>query len=322
MENKIIIDLKDRYGLTCNQIVPVSGGWLNQLWKITTERGELLVKKYSNKRFNRYQLKLIEYALQRQSIIEDNGVPCPFILQCGGRTIRLLDNEIAYMVMEFCSGKLENPDTITIIQMYRLGIACGLMHKEFSNLPVFSVKGFPIDSKQLIESLWDNFRDRKQSLTQDFSIEYGKAVLMQENILQQLTREFFDKLPKGIAHEDFTSANILFDIDDVSAIVDFDRGCYSFIWHDIGRAILSFALNENKMDCEKIYAFLEGYNQHLSLTLSDIADALRLSWCIEIPWWIQPEFFTQNQGKAGRYKDEILWLTEHWFEISDIICSK
>jgi len=107
--------------------------------------------------------------------------------------------------------------------------------------------------------------------------EYRKALFAQEPILKQLTNKFFDKLPKGIAHEDFTSDNILFETNSVSAIIDFDRNCYSYIWHDIGRAILSFALNENKIDREIVNAFLEGYIQHLPLTLLDIADALRLS---------------------------------------------
>jgi len=55
--------------------------------------------------------------------------------------------------------------------------------------------------------------------------------------------------------------------------VDFDCNGYSYIWHDIGRAILSFALKENVLDIGKVHAFLDGYLQHLPLTLSNIADA-------------------------------------------------
>ena len=321
MKDSIIADLKDSYRLTCNQITPVTGGWLNQKWKVSTDKCDLLVKQFSNKRFSRDKLKLVEFALQRQIILEKNGVPCPSIWQCGGHSIRLLDNETAYMVMDFRLGKVENPNTITIMQMHSLGSACGLMHKAFSQLPVLSVKGFPINNREVIDSLWANFHARMQECSSSTPIEYRKAVLAQEPILKQLTNKFFDKLPKGIAHEDFSSDNILFDVDCVSAIIDFDRNHYSYIWHDIGRAILSFALKDNRMNMEKIYAFLEGYSQHLMLTLPNIADALRLSWCIEVPWWIQPEFFRENRGKAVRFRDEILWLTDHWFEIDSLLCS-
>jgi homoserine kinase type II len=321
MDSSIIADLKDSYGLTCNQITPVTGGWLNQKWKVSTNKNDLLVKQFSDKRFSREKLKLVESALQRQIYLEQNGVVCPAIRQCGGKAIRLLDNETAYMIMDFRMGKVENPNTITKMQMHSLGRACGLMHKAFSRLPVNSVKGYPINSSEIIDSLWDNFHTRRQECSSSPTTEYQKAVLAQEPILKQLTNEFFDKLPKGIAHEDFSSDNILFEVDYVSAIIDFDRNHYSYIWHDIGRAILSFALIGNRLDIEKILAFLEGYSQHLVLTLPNIADALRLSWCIEIPWWIQPEYFSENRDKAVRFKDEILWLTKHWFELDSLLCS-
>ncbi|MHB1154387.1 MAG: phosphotransferase [Eubacteriales bacterium] len=319
MDDNIIADLKNSYGLTCNQITPVTGGWLNRLWKISTDRGELLVKQFSNERYRKDQLKFIESALQRQIILEKYGVLCPFILQSEGHAVRLLDDRTAYMVMEFRSGKTENSDTITVMQMRSLGSACGFMHKAFSKLPAASKKCLPVFGGYTVDLLWNNYNSRIMKCSSNDNAEYRKALFAQEPILKQLTNEFFDKLPKGIAHEDFSSDNILFEADSVSAIIDFDRNCYSYIWHDIGRAILSFALKQNKLDIEKVNIFLEGYKQHLPLTLHDIADALRLSWCIESIWWIQPESFIENKGKAGRFRDEILWLTEHWSEIDSLL---
>ncbi len=318
MDDFIIADLKDSYGITCNQISPVTGGWMNQKWRVSTDKGELLVKQFSYKRFNKDRLDAIEAALQRQIILEGCGVPCPKIHTYNGQAIRHLDSETAYMVMDFLPGKMEGPDTITIKQMRSLGSACGLMHKAFSQLPVHFAKGYPISSRMLIDALWTNFHTRKQECTPDTPIEYRNAVLALEPILKTLTEDFFDRLPKGIAHEDFSPDNMLFDADGISAIIDFDRNQYSFIWHDIGRAILSFALDDNKITLEKVDAFLEGYTQHLALTMGDISDSLRLSWCLETIWWIQPEFFGAKKAKVLRFKDEMLWLTDHWFEIDSI----
>jgi homoserine kinase type II len=319
MEDSIIADLKDSYGITCNQITPVTGGFLNLKWKVSTEKGELLVKQYSTKRFRREQIERIESALQRQIILEKNGVPCPFLWQCVGRVIRWLDDKTAYMVMDFRSGKTENPDTITITQMRSLGSACAVMHRAFSQLPEPSVKNLPVYGGYTMDLLLENFNSRMMKC--DAHVEYRKVLLTLEPILKRLNSDFFNKFPKGFAHEDFQPGNILFDADCVSAVIDFDRNCYSYIWHDIGRAILSFALEGNIMNVEKVCAFLEGYSQHSALTLPNIADALRLSWCIEIPWWIQPEFFGECDKIPKRFKDEMLWLTEHWFEIDSLLCS-
>lgn len=73
-------------------------------------------------------------------------------------------------------------------------------------------------------------------------IEYRKALLAQESILKQLNTEFFDEFPKWLTHEDFQPDNILFNVDCVSAVIDFDCSCFRYIWHDVGRAILSFAI--------------------------------------------------------------------------------
>lgn len=321
MEDSIIADLKNSYGLICNQITPITGGLLNLKWKVSTEKGELLVKQYSTKRFRREQIERIESALQRQIILEKNGVPCPFLLQYEDRVIRWLDDKTAYMVMDFRSGKTENPDTITITQMHSLGSTCAVMHRAFSQFLEPSVKSLPAFGGYTMDLLWENFNSRITKCSTDDHVEYRKALLALELILKQLSADFFDKFPKGFAHEDFHPGNILFDVDCVSAVVDFDRNCYSYIWHDIGRAILSFALDGNIMNIEKVCAFLEGYSQHSALTLPNIADALRLSWCIEIPWWIQPEFFGECDEIPKRFKDEMIWLTEHWFELDSLLCS-
>lgn len=134
-----------------------------------------------------------------------------------------------------------------------------------------------------------------------------------------ITLSQMERLPKGIAHEDFTFDNILFHENGVSCILDFDRNQYSFVWHDIGRALLCFALHEGNLRRDYVLAFLNGYNRHLPLSRRDLADALRISWCIEILWWIQPDYFTMEPCKATRFRDEILWLTKHWEELDFLL---
>lgn len=319
MEDRIIADLKESYGITIQGVTPVTGGLLNLKWKVCTEKGELLVKQYSTKRFRKEQIERIESALQRQIILGQNGVPCPFLWQRGERIIRWPDDKTAYMVMDFRPGKIETPATVTVKQMYSLGSTCAEMHRAFSQLPAQPVMRLPVFGGYTLDLLWENFNSRMMSCLPEDHPEYRKSLLEQELILKQLSQDFFDKLPTGFAHEDFQPGNILFDGDCVSAVLDFDRNCFSYVWHDIGRAILSFALEGNIMNTEKVRAFLDGYSRHSPLTLLNIANALRLSWCIEIPWWIQPEFFGECDEIPKRFKEEMVWMTKHWFEIDSLI---
>lgn len=317
MEQRIISDLKDTYGITFTHIAPVTGGLLNRKWKISTDQGELLVKQYSTTRFSREQLERIEAALQRQILLKKQGVPCPSLRQCGGRAIRWLDDQTAYIIMDFCSGKTENPDTISMIQMYSLGSTCAHMHQAFSQLPAHGA-GLPGFGGYTLDLLREYFISRIPKSWAEANGDYQNALFAAEVILKQIPVDFFDALPKGFAHEDIQPGNILFDAERVSAIIDFDRNCFSYIWHDIGRAILSFALEGNTLNINKVIAFQEGYSQFASLTLADMADALRLTWCIEVPWWIRPQFFAECDAIPKRFKEEMLWLTEHWFELNSL----
>ena len=99
----------------------------------------------------------------------------------------------------------------------------------------------------------------------DSSAKFFRALERERRILEKLPADFFDRLETGIGHEDFTPDNMLFSGNEVSAILDFDRSQYGFRLHDVGRAILSFALKDGKMDLKKAYAFLEGYGEWMLL---------------------------------------------------------
>lgn len=313
---ELLADLADSYGIYCYSTVPVTGGWLNKKWRAETNCGTLLIKQYSFQRFTLAKLKKIDSALKRQMALEAAGVPCPHIFPVNGHTIRMPDAQTAYTVMEFCPGKMENCHTITGRQMYGLGSTCALLHKSFAALPAQEADGFPIDSGNLLSSL----RKHYHTCAEEFPIGH-KAVSRQKAILDSLSPAFFDRLPKGIAHEDFAPDNILFHPEGVAAILDFDRNCYSFPWHDIGRALLSFALRGGHLDPGLVRAFLDGYSSRLPLGMEQILDALRITGCIEIPWWIQASLFKDASIKPARFRDEITWLMEHWFCLGEALAT-
>ncbi len=315
MNKSIIKDLKEIYDFNINNINFIDGGWLNQNWKIETDIGDYLVKEFSRKRFNSEKLEILEYAMERQKRLSENGVNCPFPYEYNNKIIRLLEDDTAYMLMDFCEGELRDSKTITIKQMESLGENCGLMHSEFSKLYITNIKNYPLDSNDILDKLNANYNKLIVESEKSKYNEFRELVKMQIDIINDLTIEFIDSIPKGISHEDFTSYNILFDKDGVTGILDFDRNTYSYIYHDIGRAILSFCLNEDKLEIDKIKEFVSGYQKYLPLTMENIMSALKITWCIEVIWWIQEEFFVSDRGKATVFRDEIIWLTNNYFKL-------
>ena len=339
MEEAIRADLESSFGLRGDSVTPVSGGWLNRKWKLVCGEKAWLVKQYSRKRFSQKQLDWIEESMQRQIIAQREGVLCPRVLSFRGKVLRTLADGTTYMVMEFCPGVMLDHNTVMTDQMYSLGRACGQIHRTFSALPPQGVRGYPLDRKSVLHELREHYRMQMAEcgkaaeeggpagLSSDFSdssAKFFRALERERRILEKLPADFFDRLETGIGHEDFTPDNMLFSGNEVSAILDFDRSQYGYRLHDVGRAILSFALKDGKMDLKKAYAFLEGYGEWMAFGGSGragcsgdwlertLSDALMLTWCIEAPWWMKRGVFAGASVKPGRFLEEIVWVGEWW----------
>lgn len=107
----------------------------------------------------------------------------------------------------------------------------------------------------MMERLWA-FCESYQAAA-DAPAALSRAMAARKSILKSLEPGFFDRLPMGLSHEDFTPDNMLFDGQSVAAILDFDRNQYGYLYHEVGRALLSFALVDGMLATEKARAFLE-----------------------------------------------------------------
>jgi len=310
--SRIFADIRTHFGLDVRTWEPVSGGWLNRKYKITTNAGIFLVKQFSMQRYSPEKLLSMEAALQRQRILHTQGVPCPRILTTDDRVIRHIDAQTAYMVMEFVCGFAADSTTITPAQLQSLGEACAWMHKCLAALPCEADAHYPLTGETITARLHAHYRTHLQSSPLFPTARIGEILSSQTT-----SAAYFDRLPKALCHEDFSADNLLFSEDALAAILDFDRGQYSFPLHDAGRALMSFAFDETALRTDLAAAFCRGYRTHLPLSSADLADALRLTWYLEMPWWLQEEIL-HGHAKIRRFLREILYLTENWDAIDRI----
>lgn len=300
MDKRICDDLQESYGIRCRSFSRINGGFLNELWRVQTDYSEVLVKVFSPKRFSEKKLAGIERALLMQQKLHAAGVCCPRVY---APALRRMDAQTVYSVMDYCAGRNETPETITAPQMQSLGAEIARMHAAFDTLPCEGEKGYPADCAALAEGLTSHME------------AYGDDTL--RRIAATWTAEAISRQKMALRHEDMTQDNVLFDDAGVTAIIDFDRASYHFALHDIGRAVLSFARTDAGLKAESVCAFLMGYNTVRPLSLQDIMQALRVTWLSEAAWWIGPKA-EHLSGKALRFREDLLWLTENYFELEKI----
>ena len=309
--NEIISrDLQAAFGVKVLAAESVSGGWLNEKWRVTTDAGEILVKGYSHERYSRKKLEKIEQALARQRILFDAGIPCPRIWQAGDTVIRRPSEEVDYMIMDFLPGVAVGPDSVNLSQMESLGAVCARMHEAFRRLPAEGVEGWPLNRKGISETLMRYVERSGEERSSGAPQVYLEALSAAGAWAERTDFSFVNRLETSIAHEDFTPDNMLFSQYECSAILDFDRNRYSFPLHDVGRILLSLSLHEDRINMERVRAFQRGYG---NLKDEDIYNAFALTAMIEIPWWVYPESFADGSRKVRRFINEMLFLMNEDF---------
>lgn len=300
MDKRILADLQESYGIRCRSFSCVHGGYKNELWRVETKEKSLLVKVFSRERFSQRKIENINAALLHQQAVHETGVVCPRVYVANGRAVRCAE-DFSYMVMDWCEGNNETPESVTCAQIRSLGQAVGQMHAAFSQLPG-EVQGYAHEPENLLSAI-RTLGEKREDVA---------------DISRTWTMEKLQRIPAGMAHEDMTADNVLFDERGVTAIIDFDRCCFGYPLHDVGRALLSFALVDDGFDREKIKAFVQGYRGVLPLSGEDILQALELTWLIEAPWWLHADG-KQLTGKARRFRDELNYLTQHYADITNEI---
>ena len=297
IDKTLLADLQAQYGVKALTATPVSGGYMNEKWRVSTDAGELFVKKFHPARFNRKQLERMEESLQRQAAIERSGVPTPHLWRHDGQLIRFAAEDLAYMVMDFRPGRTLLAESVSSSHMRSLGECAGLLHTALAALPAPADKRIP------------HFGGCAPTAPRALLAVLPNADAAAAAF--ELDDSFFTRFPQNWAHEDFHNDNILFDGDALSAIVDFDRCAWSYPAHDVARAVLSFALEDDGLNAAKIRAFREGYEKHLPMP--HLADALKLTFCIEAAWWLRPEFMRADCTPVPkRFVAEMQWLAAHW----------
>lgn len=303
MDKKILQDMKVSYGLQGRSFSRIDGGYMNVLWRVETDAGVVLVKVFSAERFSQKKLNDIEKAMRVQDQLWHAGVRCPRVYAHTGGYLRRMDDGITYMVMDFCAGRNETAKTVTPDQLKSLGRRCAEMHKAFDNLS-FEGAEHAMDCAAEVEKL------------QLHMMRFGDKTM--QEIAAQWTAEVIAAQKMALRHEDMTADNVLFHEANVAAIIDFDRTRWGFALHDIGRVILDFALDDHGLIKENLMAFAAGYREILSLSGQEIVQALRITWLCEAAWWIGPQA-DMLTGKAKHFREEILWLTDNYFALPEII---
>jgi len=298
------------------EVEQINRGWLNLKWKITTDSGVYLLKQYNRQRLKKYKQEDLLHALTIQNRLYEEGFPCARIYtNADGSLLHQSVKGERFLIMDFCEGEMMEPGTLNQDQMYQLGFVTGKMHLQLNEHQQTGQPDFipPMPTKRLSD--WER--------TWKEAVDVGKLDLLsliekQRDVTKSINITDFNLHDTGWAHRDLWVDNLLFSSNRLLAVLDFNRMKYDYPQLDVARAVLSGALSEHELDISLVEAFLTGYQENQQLTAGFLSKALKLLWYLESPWWISPHM-EQDSGPPIRFKEEMIWLADHFKELEEIV---
>ncbi|MDR6884544.1 phosphotransferase [Bacillus sp. 3255] len=313
---EIASHLHANFGLNVYDAVELHKGWLNVKWQLKTERGLFFVKYYHP---NRYRLHLpekrkkIEQTLQLQTQLFKAELPCPQVLGREGRFIQETAAGQQYALMEWLDGCTAEAGDISEFHMYELGRTTGRMHWLLRDVRPGKAAWKP-DQAASLTGLQANLEQAQQAGNGPLAELLERAI----GNVRALDCERLAESPTGWLHWDLWVDNLLLNEKGVAGIVDFDRMDVAYPEIDAARAVLSGAWTNKRVRIEAVRAFLEGYRQHAAAPKGMLLRALRMLYLIESVWWLRAEIL-EDAGVPARFYQELVWLTEEWDRLADLL---
>ena len=313
--NDIYLDIKETveslFNLKVRNEVPLQLGLLNLKWKVESDDGEYVIKQFSKERYERFDLKKVafeqEIALREQLRQYYRGTPCPRILTYNDNVIHKTRNDERFTIMTYLPGENLLPGTLNESQMFSFGQKTGQMHNIFNDgtkekdVPKF----IPPSTKHRLQ-YWESLKEMNNANT-----PFIKIVEQQISATKEFNLKKIKEFESGWAHRDLWVDNVLFNGNQLSAILDFDRVAYDYLELDIARAIMSGALMGNVFNSNAARSFINGYRTRRYFERGVFVRSLKLLWYLESTWWITPQI-DNNRYQEIQFYNEMVWLGAHF----------
>lgn len=305
------------YGMEVLDSVPIYRGWLNLKWQVKTDKGNFLIKQFNKVRFKKYSEEELNFAYNQQKRLHQQGVKCPKLFPFNGQYLLESGNGERFMVMEFCEGSIVQPGTATELQMYHLGKATGRMHRVLNDGSIPKKKNPEFIAPDLEDRMnyWQSVHEMAQCKGNQSIIS---IIENQIQLTKSMKLDAFNLHDTGWAHRDLFMDNILFQDNEVSAILDFDRLKYDYPQLDVARAVISGCFRNNSLNVSGATAFMDGYKAERKVDKGYLHRALSLLWYMESTWWIKVRM-DEYKGPPVRFAAEMVWLGENLPELENML---
>ena len=276
-------------------VEPLSGGTVNEHWRVDTGDGEPRVLRRYHRRQTQpsvaYEHRLLQFLYERSWPV------APAIVASGGSQLETPSGRWA--LFPFRTGTPPELDQRT---MQRKGSLLALLHVDLREWGEGQRPGFGRITDLDTPLRLDGFADFHALVAWFALTDPERAARLEEMrdlVVALLGGLGYNDLPDDVVYFECLGNNILFEGDDVSALLDFDIAHRDARIADIGRSLVTDAW----MDGWRAHAFVAGYQAHADPPLTPVEATLLA------PMMLAAEFWTTCIALAISDRHPADWLT-------------
>ena len=263
LRSEEIVDIARKFGIQdIAQHYPLKEGQTNSSYVLHTSQGvyvltacdsEVLNTKADEKTSSGVQGLGIENLVALLRILEEHNFPTSrlvpseegnFIVKSPIRSIRdKYKGTRSIILKEYLEGQVLN--NLTPGMLSQLGETIAQLHQIAP--PGFLSIAYPYGIKAFPE-------------VTELDVQHEYIEWLREKS-KYLRESLCPNLPRGLVHGDMFPENIIFDCENIKAIIDFEESSNDFCIFDIGVAIIAACIERENVSVEKIRALVDGYQK-------------------------------------------------------------
>lgn len=302
------------------QVDPLQGGYLNNNYRLVTDRGIWMLKHRRTARLARVRF---EHQMLRQ--LAERGVPVAAVRTPSYGEHFATSERRPLEIYDWVSGDHLDGTQLSLDQCGDLGHALASIHEQLSQIHPYIQQSFwapstpPRRTLQRITALLEIVHRRQKSDEFDeFALDYLhrlRGLLKQTSERRQPVH--FAYLSLGYVHGDFNPNNVLFRDGKIVAILDWERtGVRPRSWELVRSIALWFAdRTSGVIDLARAAVFVEAYADLHRLETREIEDMIyRLWWDKLNDLWVFDKHYLENDHSADHVIRESAKWVNWWGE--------
>jgi Ser/Thr protein kinase RdoA (MazF antagonist) len=298
------------YGVVYNRIYAPQKGYRNEIWPVKTNNGQML-----NVTFYKREAGIVDrirYANLASEYLSACGLPTRQRFDRRTLVLRTSFGVTNINIYNYLPGVTIPWEAYTMSHIKNLGMVMSNMHSHLSDMPIEGFSSVYDEYLQIIKRMKRYFSEIavQKAISQKLNIEIKVGLL--DKYLKLLNKS---KTQPGqqVLHMDFVRGNILFDNQEISGILDFEKTAVGHTIMDISRTLAFLLVDCKYKTSDKVnkYFLYSGYKKRGQT--KDIGDdTLRNQLVVMFLIYDLYKFLRHNPYES-------LSMNEHYIRTRDIL---